>query len=674
YAAEPAWLWCKNGLVGGVAKKGDFTFDIGYDKKNDVFGLLDLRGTAQLTDGDIDYLEGMPPVHKVYGTAHFTPRNILIDIDKGYSDGISITGGKVDIYDLNKEDNFILIDLVGNSTVEDALKLIDNPPLEFTSSMGVKPEDFDGKVDLKLKLNFELRQDLEGKDIKVDVDADLHNIKITDLLPEHTIASDNIKLKVNSAGWSLNGEGKFDGIPLSLKMNEKFADKNYKSKLNIAFKLDDKAKKILGIDWSILDEPNVSGYALVNADVVVKQNDLINISLKADLQHAKMDYAYLGLVKENGKPADLNAHLTLKKDKIQAIDNMTFHTADYDITGRVDMYPSGRVKLVDIRQISAPKTSARAKISLTDAERAFVKVDVSGSSFDLTALFDKDDDKDKKDAPKQVEQKNEDDGLEKVNSIDVFISVNSLWTNKSTPIKNFAGNAKLRYGIGIDEVHLVGNYGIDKSIKLNVDYTPRGKKEHYLSIDSNNAGSTLKVLHLYDNMVGGTLKLEARRDAGKKFIGHATVRDFSIRNAPVMAQLLSVASLTGMLDLLRGDGLTFTHLSAPFEYERKILQLNQVKAEGSVVGLTAKGTYNRATDVLNLKGVIAPAYSLNRLLGKIPVVGDLLASKDGTIFAADYKINGSVEKPDVDINALSILSPNSMKEWYNANFGDDDEN
>ena len=237
----------------------------------------------------------------------------------------------------------------------------------------------------------------------------------------------------------------------------------------------------------------------------------------------------------------------------------------------------------------------------------------------------------------------------------------------------FAGSAKLRKGTGIDEVNIVGNYGIDKSIKLNLSYVPRGQKEHYLSINSNNAGSTLKVLRLYDNMVGGTLKIEARRMQDKKFIGHATVRDFSIQNAPVMAKLLSVASFTGMLDLLKGDGLTFTHFNAPLEYQYKILKLNHAKAEGNVVGITVNGTYNRASDDLEFYGVIAPAYSLNRFLGKIPVVGNLLASKDGTIFAADYKIDGSVDEPEIDINSLSILSPNSMKEWYNKNFGDGDD-
>jgi len=672
YVAEPAWEWCKDGLTGGLAKNASFIFDFGYDSKNDSWGLLNLDGKLELNDGDLFYLQGMPLVRNIYGTAYFSDHNISIDIDKGISDGVIITGGNVNIYDLDKEDNFISIKLIGNSSVSDALKLIDNPPLEFTRDMGLDPDAIKGNVDVKLNLDFELRQDLDNKDIKVDVSADLHEVKIDNLLPQHTISAEAMQLHVNGKGWQLDGDGKYDSIPLKLSMKEAFADKKYKSRSYIEFKLDSEAKKALGLDWKIIDAPNIEGYALIKADVTVKENDLIEIDVNADLENAKIDYSYLGFVKQSGEKAQATAHVVMKKDKVTEVTKLNLSKADFVIDGDVKMYPSGRVNLVNIHKINGPKTSARAKISLTDNDKAKVKIDVSGSSYDLTALFDKTDSKISPNKTAEKQSANEDDGLETVNDIDAFITVNSLWTNKTTPIKNFAGSAKLRNGIGIDEVHMVGNYGIDKSIKVSLDYTPRGKNEHYLAIDSNNAGSTLKVLRLYDNMVGGTLKIEARRDAYKKFIGHASVHDFSIQNAPVVAKLLSVASFTGMLDLLKGDGLTFTHFNAPFEYHYKTLKLNHAKAEGNVVGITSIGTYNRAKDSIDLHGVIAPAYSLNRFLGKIPLVGDLLASKDGTIFAADYKINGSSDDAEVDINSLSILSPNSMKEWYNSNFGDGD--
>lgn len=673
YIAEPAWEWCAEGITAGTAEKAHFVFDFGYKTKNETWGLINLDGKAELKDADIFYLTGMPLVHNVYGTARFTDHNIAIDIDKAISDGVIITGGRVNLYDLDKEDNFITINLTGNSSVADALKLINNPPLHFASEMGIAPKDIKGNVDIKLKLDFELRQDLEGKDIKVDVKADLKNVEADSLLKGHTLGAENMKLNVNSKGWTLNGDGSFDKIPIKLSMDEKFAEKDYKNRSHVAFTLDDATKKALGIDWKIISAPNLEGYALVEADVEVKKNNLIDINISADLQHAKIDYAYFGFVKNLNQPAQAKAHIIVNKDKITDIPSISLTKSGFVIDGNLKMYPSGRVKSADIAKIQGPKTSAKAKILLSDSINPQIKVEISGNSLDLIPLFDKTDNKSESGKKLPTKQENEDDGLENVNNTDIFVTVSSLWTNETTPIQNFAGSAKLRKGIGIDEVHLVGNYGIDKSIKLNLDYMPRSAKEHYLSIDSNNAGSTLKVLRLYDNMVGGILKIEAKRSADKKFIGHATIRDFSIQNAPVMAQLLSVASFTGMLDLLKGDGLTFTHLSAPFEYHNKILKLKQARMEGNVVGLTSIGTYNRASDDIRLHGVIAPAYSLNRFLGKIPVVGNLLASKDGTIFAADYKIEGSTDEPEIDINSLSILSPNSMKEWYNENFGDNEE-
>ena len=228
-------------------------------------------------------------------------------------------------------------------------------------------------------------------------------------------------------------------------------------------------------------------------------------------------------------------------------------------------------------------------------------------------------------------------------------------------------------GIGLYEAHMIGNYNNQKKTMLKFDYVPRPNNEFLLSIDSNDAGSTLKVLRLYDNMRGGSLQIEARRNKDKSFIGHAKMRDFSIYNTPVIAKLLTVASFSGMVDLLMGEGLGFSHFDAPFEYGKRQLMLKNAKAFGNVVGITANGTYNRRFDELDIRGVIAPAYGLNTMIGRLPLVGSLLAGKDGTVFAADYKISGNIEDAEVNINPLSALSPSSLKDKLNSLFGGDED-
>ena len=270
-------------------------------------------------------------------------------------------------------------------------------------------------------------------------------------------------------------------------------------------------------------------------------------------------------------------------------------------------------------------------------------------------------------SPKAPED--DDDELEDTIDADIFIAVNNLWTNPHIAVTNFAGSAKLVNGVGIQEIHMVGNYKTGKNSTLKVDYVPRPNKEFYLSVDSNDAGATMKVLRIYDNMESGKLQIEARRNKDKALVGHAKIRDFNIHNTPLVAKFLSVASFRGMLDLLTGEGISFSHLDAPFEYRRKQLMLKKAKAFGNVLGITANGTYDRRFEELDVRGQVAPAYSLNMILGKIPLVGNLLAGKDGTVFAADYYISGDVADASIQINPLSALSPNSLKETISSLFG-----
>ena len=197
--------------------------------------------------------------------------------------------------------------------------------------------------------------------------------------------------------------------------------------------------------------------------------------------------------------------------------------------------------------------------------------------------------------------------------------------------------------------------------------------KYMLNIDSNDAGSTLKVLHIYDNMRGGRLNIQAVRQADKKIVGHAKIRNFSVHNTPILAKLLTLASFSGIVNMITGEGLNFSHFDAPFTYENKVLSVSDGRAFGNVMGISASGSYDRNTSELKVKGLFAPAYSLNTFLGKIPLVGNLLSGKDGTVFAANYEIKGNIDNPQISYNPLSALSPNSLKEMFSSVFGKSDE-
>lgn len=661
YLAEPAWDWCRENLYGGYAENGKFVFSFDFDPEAQMLRLANLDGSADVVDGNISYLEGMPAVHHVYGKALFSSSSIDIDADKGVSNGVIITGGRVRLYDLDKAHNFIDIQIKGNSTMTDALKFIDHPPLNFAAGMGINPEKVLGDVEIALGLNFELHKNLQPEEIKVDVKADLSNVKVPDVAEGKSITAEKMALEVNGKGFLILGKAEFDGIPLDVVVNETFANRAYKSKGRFSFRLNEDVKKKLGISAAVVNPPYIDGYADVQADLTIFHDDKVKIDVDADLTHAAIDYSFLGFKKAKGQWGKIKTSLEFAGSKLKKVPSFSLAKSDFNLQGKMSIADDGQIKVIDIDQIKGPKTNAKAKIEFSGRQKRRAKINVSGNSYDMTELFARSGMK--KSAAATTAK---DDDFTDVMDSEIFIAVNSLWTNPETPIKNFAGSAVLINGVGVEEVHMVGNYGSDKSIKLKLDYIPRPGGEYLLSIDSNNAGSTLRVLRLYDNMHGGILKIEAKRTRNKAFIGHAQIRDFSIRNTPLMAKLLSVASFSGILDLLRGEGISFSQFSAPFEYRDKTLYINDARMFGNVIGFTGNGSYRSRTEQINIKGIISPAYSLNSMLGKIPLVGTMLAGKDGTVFAANYDIKGSLDDPKISINPLSVFSPNSLKDVFSS--------
>lgn len=675
YISDAAWSWCKDSIHGGQIKNARFDFNFAWDNKTSSFGLESLAGGGEIRDTNLNYLKEMPDITNLYGQAHFSKKNIKIEVDKGVSEGVILTGGYVNLYDLDKYNNFADIEMELNSPISDALRLIDNPPLGYTSEMGIKPEAIQGNAQTKLKLNFELKNNLLPEEVDVDVKSELREVRFPEVYQDKDLTAEKLNLEVNNQGLSLMGEAELEKIPLKLVWNENFGDKNYRSRYKLSFKFNNALKKQLGFDAAVLNPPYMDGYALVDSEITVYDDHKTSININAQLNKMAVDFSFLGFKKPVDETANLTALLSVYNNKLVSVPRFSLFKNDFKLDGKMELDNSGNIKTIDIANISGPRTAAKARIDLAYAPKKKVKINISGTSYDLTPFFERNDNKVKIDRKTLVKTPDEkEDDFENVPDSDIFIAVNSLWTNPHVPITNFAGSAKLLNGIGINEIHMVGSFNNNKKSILKFDYVPRPNKEFLLSVDSNDAGATLKALRVYDNMRGGNIQVEARRNPNKEFIGHAKIRDFSIYNTPVIAKLFTVASFSGMVDLLMGEGLTFSHFDAPFEYRNKQLVLKDAKAFGDVVGITAKGTYDRRFDEVDFHGVIAPAYSLNTMIGRLPVVGSLLVGKDGTVFAANYNISGDIDDAEIDINPLSALSPSSLKDKLNSLFGNDDGN
>jgi hypothetical protein len=170
---------------------------------------------------------------------------------------------------------------------------------------------------------------------------------------------------------------------------------------------------------------------------------------------------------------------------------------------------------------------------------------------------------------------------------------------------------------------------------------------------------------MFDSMEGGDFTIIGTYDdKGEHSILHARadITAYTVKDAPVLAKILSLASLSGFFDTLRGKGILFHKLRAPFTLSKDLLTVTEAKTYGDAIGMTIEGNIIFPKQTLDLHGTIVPSYSLNTVLGNVPIIGAALMGGEGKgVFAASYSIKGSGNEPEVSVNPLSILTPGFLR-------------
>ena len=136
------------------------------------------------------------------------------------------------------------------------------------------------------------------------------------------------------------------------------------------------------------------------------------------------------------------------------------------------------------------------------------------------------------------------------------------------------------------------------------------------------------------------------------------IYDFKVKDVPVLAKLLSLASLQGMADLLTGEGIRFSEFEIEFMSEGKLVTIDELYAIGPAISILMSG-YVEKDKLVSLRGTLVPATTLNKVIGSLPLIGKILVgSKTGEgIFGVSFKIKGHPKKLKTTVNPIKTLTP-----------------
>ena len=136
------------------------------------------------------------------------------------------------------------------------------------------------------------------------------------------------------------------------------------------------------------------------------------------------------------------------------------------------------------------------------------------------------------------------------------------------------------------------------------------------------------------------------------------IENFKLVNAPGVVKLLSLADFGGLADLAEGEGLSFEKLEIKMSNEKNFLKLDELYAVGPSISVLMEG-YRDQNNLTSLRGTLVPAKNLNKLLSKIPVIGDIIIPKEvgEGLFGVSFKMKGPPGKIKTSINPIKTLTP-----------------
>ncbi len=146
----------------------------------------------------------------------------------------------------------------------------------------------------------------------------------------------------------------------------------------------------------------------------------------------------------------------------------------------------------------------------------------------------------------------------------------------------------------------------------------------------------------------------------KNNITNSTLKidNFKIQEIPVLAKLLTLASLQGIADLLTGEGIRFTDFEMKFSNKDKLMTIEELYAIGPAISILMDG-YIQGKKLISLRGTLVPATTVNRTISSIPIIGDILVGKkvgEG-VFGVSFKIKGPPKDLETTVNPIKTLTP-----------------
>jgi hypothetical protein len=407
-------------------------------------------------------------------------------------------------------------------------------------------------------------------------------------------------------------------------------------------------------------ELGFDGAATMTARITLSERAPAAGRLDFDLSHADLSVLHTDWRKPAGRPARASLDFVRGEGDAVRLTRVIAQAQGLDVEGSA-VVAGGRLVSADLTRVRLGTELDAAVRATREPVGGALALNVRGRLLDLRAWLHSAQDPTPPPAaatlpaasrPRQAE----------FSSLKLDVALDAVRLTDDTTLKDFRA---------------AGVWGGPATTRLEVTaYTVNGGKLHGrlfpqggftgVQADTTDAGEIARGLFQVKDLKGGKAVINGRLVENGADL-KVEVQDVRVIHAPAMAQLLTLGSFKGLADTMNGDGVLFTKVEAPFQIRGSRLILGEARATGAALGLTAEGGADMAAGKIDIHGSLAPAYSLNSAIGAVPVLGQILTSRKGEgVFALGYTVKGTIDKPQVMVNPLSLMTPGILRRMFEA--------
>ena len=623
--------WVAEHLSKGFAETADFTLYFKGDELTDLYGDILVKGMT------VDYLPPMPKIDDVSGHVYLYPDKVHIVTDRGHAGHLQLLSADLWLTDVDIDPSWANIKLKIEGPADEALKLLDSPPLEFVKPYGIDPKKVSGNAQIETELNFRLDTDIEPKDVKASVQAILKNITLSLNTPPLQFTKGDLTLTVQDNVLNVEGKAELFKVPLHLKWTEHFFPTNgIRSVYDISASISS--------DDLLTDYPDIENWIKGKIGMHLQatqqaQTDLLSGQLLLDATDAYLYSHLLNVVKKEDVPLSVNLafqNVSSKQGLVQM--DVYGQSEGKDILLKGDAVWAKELT-VNLEKVQMGQNDFSFYWQNSPLKNALT---IKGKSMDLSGIFH---------LPESFHWDIQTD--EKIRSILLDVHLNQLILNEQKPIHNLIIS-------GQRDLQLWHSFHAQADLSSPFILIYDNRKKQFQGGYSD-FGDFMDYVGLSKRFDGGAMSLVADQKDNGDLLGDLQVSKIQFKEPGFLMQALTIL---GIVDAFLGKDMVFDEMKIPFILTPiGDIQLDEAYAAGTSLGITFTGDIQDGK--LNLSGAVVPAYGINSLPGKIPLIGYLFRnSTGGGLINVPYSVKGSLFVPETTFHPLGTITPGVLGKLF----------